>query len=402
MGHHTCCNKQKVKRGLWSPQEDQKLISYITTFGHGSWSSVPRLAGLQRCGKSCRLRWINYLRPDLKRGSFSPQEAALIIDLHRILGNRWSQIAKYLPGRTDNEVKNFWNSSIKKKLLSQVVANNTTNNNPNLISNNHHHLNYLPNNTFLNNLIDHNHHIVEEFPPFLPLISNSNISPNYLLNPLKNHNYNQEQIPNLINNSNQSINPIIQGFDNLDHTFIPPINNSSYDPTFSSLGFHDLVNEVGITNNHSLDYQFGNSHESCIQSSSIIHPSSYHDDHNETIMKMKLTPMMPKLETMISFEGEVSNTMPSSLTSHYHDHDYTYHTIPKPALITPLCIPNQQVLEYYLNHEDHDEHHVMLPSSSSSSSSPPPPSSSLAVLPCCGSGAVMNPSIIPSTSSWNA
>lgn len=126
MGHH-CCSKQKVKRGLWSPEEDDKLIRHITTHGHGCWSSVPKLAGLQRCGKSCRLRWINYLRPDLKRGSFTEQEERTIIDVHRILGNRWAQIAKHLPGRTDNEVKNFWNSCIKKKLIAQGLDPNTHN-----------------------------------------------------------------------------------------------------------------------------------------------------------------------------------------------------------------------------------------------------------------------------------
>ncbi|GKV06807.1 hypothetical protein SLEP1_g18644 [Rubroshorea leprosula] len=126
MGHR-CCSKQKVKRGLWSPEEDEKLIKHITEHGHGSWSSVPKLAGLQRCGKSCRLRWINYLRPDLKRGSFTAEEEQIIIDVHRILGNRWAQIAKHLPGRTDNEVKNFWNSCIKKKLLSQGLDPKTHN-----------------------------------------------------------------------------------------------------------------------------------------------------------------------------------------------------------------------------------------------------------------------------------
>ena len=83
--------------------------------------------GLQRCGKSCRLRWSNYLRPDLKKGSFSEQEERTIIDVHRILGNRWAQIAKHLPGRTDNEVKNFWNSCIKKKLIAQGLDPNTHN-----------------------------------------------------------------------------------------------------------------------------------------------------------------------------------------------------------------------------------------------------------------------------------
>ncbi|KAG2664373.1 hypothetical protein I3843_16G075400 [Carya illinoinensis] len=127
MGSHRCCNKQKIKRGLWSPEEDEKLIRYLTTRGHGSWSSVPKLAGLHRCGKSCRLRWINYLRPDLKRGSFSPEEEQIIIDIHRIVGNKWAQIAKHLPGRTDNEVKNFWNSCIKKRFLSQGLDPNTHN-----------------------------------------------------------------------------------------------------------------------------------------------------------------------------------------------------------------------------------------------------------------------------------
>jgi myb proto-oncogene protein len=86
--------------------------------GEGVWSSLPKAAGLLRCGKSCRLRWINYLRPDLKRGNFSEEEDELIIKLHSLLGNRWSLIAGRLPGRTDNEIKHYWNTHIKRKLLS--------------------------------------------------------------------------------------------------------------------------------------------------------------------------------------------------------------------------------------------------------------------------------------------
>lgn len=125
MGRHSCCYKQKLRKGLWSPEEDEKLVKHISKYGHGCWSSVPKLAGLQRCGKSCRLRWINYLRPDLKRGTFSQQEESLIIELHAVLGNKWSQIAAQLPGRTDNEIKNLWNSSIKKKLRQRGIDPNT-------------------------------------------------------------------------------------------------------------------------------------------------------------------------------------------------------------------------------------------------------------------------------------
>ncbi|KAI4369474.1 hypothetical protein MLD38_017911 [Melastoma candidum] len=122
MGRHSsCCYKQKLRKGLWSPEEDEKLARHITLYGHGCWSSVSKLAGLMRCGKSCRLRWINYLRPDLKRGTFSQQEEDLVIELHAILGNQWSQIASHLPGRTDNEIKNLWNSSIKKKLIQRGI-----------------------------------------------------------------------------------------------------------------------------------------------------------------------------------------------------------------------------------------------------------------------------------------
>ncbi|CAL5010033.1 unnamed protein product [Urochloa decumbens] len=126
MGHHSCCNQQKVKRGLWSPEEDEKLIRYITTHGYGCWSEVPEKAGLQRCGKSCRLRWINYLRPDIRRGRFTAEEEKLIISLHAIVGNRWAHIASHLPGRTDNEIKNYWNSWIKKKIRKPAVANTPT------------------------------------------------------------------------------------------------------------------------------------------------------------------------------------------------------------------------------------------------------------------------------------
>ncbi|PSS32255.1 Transcription factor like [Actinidia chinensis var. chinensis] len=110
-----------LKKGPWTPEEDQKLINYIQKHGHGSWRALPKLAGLNRCGKSCRLRWTNYLRPNIKRGNFSDEEEQTIINLHAIVGNKWSAIATHLPGRTDNEIKNFWNSHLRKKLLQMGI-----------------------------------------------------------------------------------------------------------------------------------------------------------------------------------------------------------------------------------------------------------------------------------------
>ncbi|CAI0396563.1 unnamed protein product [Linum tenue] len=139
MGRSPCCEKAHTNKGAWTKEEDQRLIDYIRTHGEGCWRSLPKSAvlasclnffspsgfrfsaGLLRCGKSCRLRWINYLRPDLKRGNFSEEEDELIIKLHSLLGNKWSLIAGRLPGRTDNEIKNYWNTHIKRKLMSRGI-----------------------------------------------------------------------------------------------------------------------------------------------------------------------------------------------------------------------------------------------------------------------------------------
>jgi len=123
MGIYPGCSKEDggLNRGAWTAQEDMILREYINTHGCiGCWRSLSTKAGLKRNGKSCRLRWLNYLRPDIKRGNISSDEEELIIRLHRLLGNRWSLIAGRLPGRTDNEIKNYWNTHLSKKLSVMI------------------------------------------------------------------------------------------------------------------------------------------------------------------------------------------------------------------------------------------------------------------------------------------
>ncbi|XP_020110942.1 transcription factor MYB36-like [Ananas comosus] len=120
MGRAPCCDKANVKKGPWSPEEDAKLKAYIEEHGTGgNWIALPQKIGLKRCGKSCRLRWLNYLRPNIKHGGFSEEEDRIICSLYISIGSRWSIIAAQLPGRTDNDIKNYWNTRLKKKLLGK-------------------------------------------------------------------------------------------------------------------------------------------------------------------------------------------------------------------------------------------------------------------------------------------
>ncbi|XXG69117.1 hypothetical protein AAC387_Pa06g2061 [Persea americana] len=104
-----------LKKGPWTAAEDAILMEYVKKHGEGNWNAVQKNSGLSRCGKSCRLRWANHLRPNLKKGSFSAEEERLILELHSKLGNKWARMAAQLPGRTDNEIKNYWNTRIKRR-----------------------------------------------------------------------------------------------------------------------------------------------------------------------------------------------------------------------------------------------------------------------------------------------
>ncbi|KAJ6832595.1 transcription factor WER-like [Iris pallida] len=120
MGRAPCCSKVGLHRGPWTAKEDALLTDFIQSHGEGNWRSLPKRAGLLRCGKSCRLRWMNYLRPDIK-GETSTRTRKISSSASTHCSETDGLIAGRLPGRTDNEIKNYWNSHLIKKLKSQGI-----------------------------------------------------------------------------------------------------------------------------------------------------------------------------------------------------------------------------------------------------------------------------------------
>ncbi|KAK1261267.1 Transcription factor GAMYB [Acorus gramineus] len=112
------------RRWLWTEREDEILRDYVVKHGEGNWEEVAKKTGLnKRSGKSCRFRWKEHLKPGLNKSKLSEKEKQLIVRLHSQFGNHWSIIASQIPGRTDNEVKNYWHTRVKRLQREQLLPN---------------------------------------------------------------------------------------------------------------------------------------------------------------------------------------------------------------------------------------------------------------------------------------
>ncbi|XP_059642518.1 transcription factor DUO1-like [Cornus florida] len=117
--------EEMIRKGQWTAEEDEVLINFVKKYGPRDWSSIRSKGLLPRTGKSCRLRWVNKLRPNLKIGcKFSAEEERVVIELQARFGNKWATIASNLPGRTDNDVKNFW--STRQKKLARILKSSSS------------------------------------------------------------------------------------------------------------------------------------------------------------------------------------------------------------------------------------------------------------------------------------
>lgn len=118
-----------LKKGPWSKEEDEKVIELVNKHGPQKWSFIAtHLDG--RIGKQCRERWHNHLDPNIKKDTWSQEEDELLISLHASYGNKWAEIRKQIPGRTDNSIKNRWNSTLKKKVEGGVASTKKPRKNP--------------------------------------------------------------------------------------------------------------------------------------------------------------------------------------------------------------------------------------------------------------------------------
>ncbi|CAO2841740.1 unnamed protein product [Amaranthus hypochondriacus] len=276
MGRAPCCDKANVKKGPWSPEEDAKLKAYIEKFGTGgNWIALPQKIGLKRCGKSCRLRWLNYLRPNIKHGGFTEEEDNIILSLYISIGSRWSIIAAQLPGRTDNDIKNYWNTRLKKKLLGrrkqqqQNGSNGSNDELPTLSSSALERLQlHLQLQTQHNSLSLFNNPTI--WPKLHPLIQQKLIQNN--LNPLNPQiiQYPNSNNNNIINNNNNisifnqnsgimgNNNNIIMNNINKEQVDQDQLENSSLNGSSSSSGLSSNLVNNGINNDKNNENEMGN------------------------------------------------------------------------------------------------------------------------------------------------
>nr|KYP47673.1 Transcription factor MYB98 [Cajanus cajan] len=115
-----------IIKGQWTEEEDSALVKLVEKFGPKKWSEIAKL--LQgRIGKQCRERWFNHLQPNIKKGPWTLEEDIILIEAHHEIGKKWSEIAKRLPGRPENSIKNHWNSTMRRQNCKRQKNNNDSN-----------------------------------------------------------------------------------------------------------------------------------------------------------------------------------------------------------------------------------------------------------------------------------